>query len=201
MPFVPNVPGVPALSSYIPNNLTLLLGDAAGLILGALGVQTWGIFLDGIPVLSYDNFVSFEYSQDWDISTYPVESGSFASYDKVQNPSEIRVRISAGADVLNRQAMLDTIDLQMSTTITYDIVTPETVYLNYNFRRREYDRAAEKVGLIVVDLYFIEIIQTATALFQNVANAAFSGQVSVGNTIPGSTSPNTAGQVSASGWQ
>lgn len=165
------------------NEVFPLAGDAAGLVLAAIGVQTWGVFLDGVPVLTYDNFVSFGYQQEWRISTYPLENGSFQSYDKVQMPSEIRVQISAGASVLNRQAMLDLIDLNMSTTLLYDIVTPEKVYLDYNFMYREYDRHAADVGLVVIDLHFMEIIQTATAQFQNTQSPAYAGQIGLG-TIP-----------------
>lgn len=197
MPFVPNVPGVPPLSSYIPNSITPLIGDAASLILGALNVQIWGVFLDGIPVLTYDSFISFGYQQDWEISTYPVEDGSFTAYDKVQKPGEIRVRISAGADVLNRQAMLLAVDAQMSTTALYDIVTPEFVFLNYNFTRREYDREAARVGLVVVDLFFTEVIETATAQFQNTFSPTNAGQVGLGNV---STTPTDAqAQAAVSG--
>ena len=199
MPFVPNVPGVPPLTSFIPNAVVPILGDAVGLILGALNIQTWGIFLDGIPVLTYDSFVSFGYAQDWEISTYPVEDGSFTAYDKVQRPAEIRVRISAGGSVTNRQAMLLAVDAQMSTTALYDIVIPETVYLNYNFVRREFDRAAANVGLLVIDLLFMEVIETATAQFQNVISAAAAGQVGIGNTIAGPTPAQQSAAISGQG--
>lgn len=201
MPFVPNVPGVPPLSSFIPNAIVPLLGDAIGLILGALNIQTWGIFLDGVPVLTYDNFVSFDYSQDWEISTYPVEDGSFTAYDKVQRPAEIRVSVSAGGSVANRQVMLLAIDAQMSTTLTYDIVTPETVYLNYNFIRREFDRAASNVGLVLVHLYFMEIIETATSIFQNTFSPANAGQVGLGTTSAAQIGPSSSSSISLSGWQ
>ena len=64
MPEVPNLPGVPTLSSYSANDVVLLLADVVDAIIGAL-VPQWGIFLDGIPVITYDNQVSFSYSQDW----------------------------------------------------------------------------------------------------------------------------------------
>lgn len=189
MPFVPNVPGVPALSSYLTGVPGLLLADAVAVALSFLAPNTWGVFLDGINVLSYDAQVSFDYSQEWKISTYPVELGGFQSYDKVQTPSIIRCRFVAGASVLNRQAMLDSIDLQMSTTLIYDIVTPEKVYLDYNFTRREYDKAAANAGLVVIDLYFTEVLQTATAQFQNVLNPTTAGQVGLGNVSANTTDP------------
>ena len=181
---VPNVPGVPNLSSYAVPDISLLAGDAIAALLSFFpGLPQWGVFLGIIPVLTYDNVMSFSYHEDWKVSTYPVEQGSFQSYDKVQIPSEIRLRLSAGGSVQNRIALLTTIDLQMSQTLTYNILTPEKAYLNYNFMHRDYDKAAESAGMIVIDLWFIQILQTATALFQNTlnpANASAQGAGAVG---------------------
>ena len=52
--------------------------------------------------------------------------------------------------------MLQSIDAVMSTTALYDVVTPETVYLGYNFMHRDYDREAERVGLVVIDIWLQE---------------------------------------------
>ena len=198
MPQVPNLPGVPALDSYSENNIVLLVADAIEAILGVLSPQ-WGIFLDGFPVLTYDNQVNFEYGQDWKISTYPVEQGSFTTYDKVQTPSEIRCRFSAGASVTNRQDMLSSIDAVMSDTNLYDVVTPEVVYLDYNFMHRSYDREAARVGLVEIDVFLMEILQTATAQFLNTVNPTNSGQVGLGNVPATQTPAATQAGVNAAG--
>lgn len=200
MPQVPNVPGVPALSSYSATGIVLLLADVVGAIFGILLPTQWGIFLDGIPVLSYDNQVSFEYSQDWRISTYPVEQGSFQSYDKVQMPSEIRCRFSAGASVTNRQEMLQSIDEVMNTTDLYDVVTPEIVYLGYNFVHRDYNREASRVGLVEIDVFLMEVLETATAQFQDTLSPTTAGQVGLGNVSANPTDSGTAGSVVSAGW-
>ena len=200
MPFIPDLPGVPPLSSFAPPGIfTVLAGDAISALLGFLLPQ-WGIFLDGVPVLVYDSQISFEFRQDFPISTYPVEQGSFQSYDKVQLPSEIRVRLSAGGSVFNRQAFLATIDLAMSTTLTYDVVTPEKVFLNYNFTHRDLVRTADQgVGLIVVDLWLTEIIQTASALFQNTQLPGQAGQFGSGYASPTPPSSSVSDGVSGFG--
>lgn len=181
VPDVPNVPGVPPLNSYGVSNIVLLTADAASILLGITVAPQWGIYLNGDPVLSYDNQMFFSYTQDWKISTYPVEEGSFQSYDKVQLPSEIRCRFSAGGSAINRQEMLASIDAVMSDTNLYDVVTPENVYLNYNFSHRDYDRDAEKAGMVVIDIWLIEIIQTATEQYQDTASPSVAGQQSSGS--------------------
>ena len=73
----------------------MLVEDAASVLLGLItATPQWGIYLNGVAVLSYDNQMSFGYKQDWKISTYPVEQGSFQSYDKVQLPFEVRMRVA-----------------------------------------------------------------------------------------------------------
>jgi len=181
---VPNVPGVPLLNGYSASNIALLASDAASVLLGTFSTTQWGIYLNGAPVLSYDNQMFFSYAQDWKISTYPVEQGSFQSYDKVQLPSEIRCRFSSGGSTVNRQEMLASVDAVMSDTNLYDVVTPENVYLNYNFSHRDYDRNAESAGMIVIDIWLIEIIQTATAQYQNTASPTTAGQQSSGSVSP-----------------
>ena len=51
---VPNVPGVPSLSSYAANTVVLLVEDVLSALFG-FAPPEWGIFLNGLPVLSYDN--------------------------------------------------------------------------------------------------------------------------------------------------
>jgi hypothetical protein len=194
MPEVPNVPGVPPLSSYSDNPITLLLEDVASAIFGILSPQ-WGIFLDGAPVLTYDTQLTFGYSQDWKISTYPVEQGSFQTYNKVQMPSEIRCRFSAGASAINRQAMLQSIDQVMNTIDLYDVVTPEVVYLQYNFGHREYDRDAANVGLVSIDIFLTEVLETATAQFQNTQSPTVAGQYGSGVVSAPVTDPTLSGAV------
>jgi hypothetical protein len=177
---VPNVLGVPPLASYAPNNVALLVADVVSAIFNFLAPQ-WGIFLDGVNVLDYDNQVSFSFRKDWSVATYPVEQGSFQTYDKVEQPGEIRCRFSTGGSTINRQLMLSTLQAAMTTTLTYDVLTPETTYLSYNFTHMDYDRDAESAGMLVVDVWLKEVIQTATAQFQSTANPTVAGAVGGGN--------------------
>lgn len=199
MPNVPNLPGVPPLNSYSATGVALLAADIVSAIFG-FSSQQWGIFLDGEPVLAYDTQVNFSYSQEWKVSTYPVEQGAFQSYNKVQMPSAVRCRFSAGASATNRQEMLDSIDAVMSTTELYDVVTPEAVYLGYNFVHREYDREAANVGLVQVDVILTEIMETATAQFQNTSTPVVAGQVGLGQVGVPQTDPATQASVAQQGW-
>lgn len=181
MPNVPRVPGVPMLRSYSAASIILIAGDLLRALTG-LATTRWGIFRNGVPVLVADNVVSFEFKQEFSLSDYPVEQGGFQSYNKVQIPSEIRVRVSAGGSDANRQAFLASIADVINTTDLYDVVTPETVYIGYNFSHRDFRREArEGLGLITVDLWLTEIRQTATATFTSTQQPGVAGRQANGN--------------------
>lgn len=189
---IPNVPGVPPLGSFSGNNIALLVADIVSLLGAALGPQ-WGVFLDGEPVIFSDNTLSFAFKQDAPVSTYPVEEGGFQSYDKVQLPAEITLRVSAGGDISARQALLASIDAQFNTTDLYDILTPEKTFLSYNFTHQDYHRDATRgATLIAVDLHFMEIRVTTTATatptngntLSNTASPTVAGQQNIGNVQP-----------------
>lgn len=215
------MPGVPALSSYGIDPVTLLASDVIEpLLINAIAGPQWGIFLSaasfsgqitgllgslglgaisgivgsivstgalfgGPSVILDDSTVSFELKQDYSISDYPVEDGGFQSYDKVQLPTEIRVRVAAGGSLANRQAFLASIDLNMGTTLLYDVLTPEAVYFNYCFHHRDFRMQGDKgVGLIVVDLWMTQIRVTATANYINTQQPAIAGLLGGGNVQP-----------------
>lgn len=190
---VPKVPGVPNLGSYAASAIVLLIEDVINLVIGE--PQTlWGVYLDGELVIESDSMVSFDLRQDLPVSDYQVEEGAFQSYDKVQLPTEIRLRVSAGGDLVNRQRFLQSIDAVMNTTDLYDIVTPEMIYPSYNFSHRDFRRQSDQGnGLIVVDLWMTQIRETSQATFTNTAQPGAAGQQNSGNVQPQSNDAITSG--------
>ena len=170
VPDVPGVPPVPRNPLAIAVSVSLLTQDAVNTIAGS-GQPQWGIFQNNVPVVLADNVVSIDYKQDWTVSDYPLEQGLFESYDKVQLPFECRVRFSCGGDSTRRQQFLDSIAAISGTLDLYSVVTPEEIYSSVNITHYDYRRTAMNgVGLIVVDVWAIQIRITATASFQNVQN-------------------------------
>lgn len=183
MPDIPNVPGVPALSSYSIGNFTLLTSDLIGTIVAGLVPGQWGIFLNGVPVLALaDNFAAFEFRRDFSVPDYPVELGAFQSYNKVQLPADLRVRVSCGGSEERRQAFLASLDLAMANTFLFDVLTPEKAYLNYNFVHMDFRRDnLHGAGLITVELWLTEIRQSTATLFTTTQQPAEAGTAGLGN--------------------
>lgn len=221
MPFVPNVPGVPSLSSYLTTPSPVLAIDTALTLSQGLQPLQWGIYSQtGIPIIASSlaplfglgqiasvinsvsslligqqlinlfSVVDFEYKQDWSISTAPQEKGAFQSYDKVQLPFDVRMRIAAGGAESNRSSLLSSVEGIADVTDLFNVVTPEETYLNCNVSHYDYKRTSiNGVGILVVDIWLVEIRVTATASFSNTQQPTAAGQQALGNVQPGPSTP------------
>jgi hypothetical protein len=93
---VPDAPGVPPMVRLIRtlDVIAILASDAAQLV-RAFGPPRWGIFSSfGVPLLTGDSVIAVDYRREYRISDYPVEQGGFGSYNKVQEPYDVRVTIA-----------------------------------------------------------------------------------------------------------
>ena len=169
-PNVPNLPGVPQVprlpGAVVSTGLTIGSGIITALLGAAAQKQNlWGIYVVGeqTPTIQPDSTLEFSYRQQFDVSDFPVVSGAFASYNKVQRPFEIQLRLSKGGTQHDRSLFLSTIDTMLAAITLYDIHTPEKIYSTCNLDRAEVTRTSAKDAFFLtqVDLYFIQIMQTA----------------------------------------
>ena len=201
-PLVPNAPGVPALlrnGVKVLDTLTLGvfgLSGALDSLIGAEPVQ-WGIFSmkTGRPVAMADSVVSLDYRNAARISDYPVEQGAFASYNKVDNPYDIKVRMTCGGSQARRGEFIAAIEAASRSLELYLVLTPERSFSNANIEawdcRRE---AANGAGIIIADLHMREVRQTATAAFNAPKTPAAADPLSQGQ---GQTFPVTQSVINA----
>lgn len=196
MPFpnVPNVPGVPILPrdpGAAIAAIAFLAADAIANLIGLFGSPKWGIFLSGIPVVVAESVLTFDFKQDYTVADYPIEEGGFESYDKVQVPFDVRLRFSMGGSEADRQVFLDSIATAAASLELYEVFTPEVSYASMNITHYDYRRTATNgVGLLVVDVWLVEVRTTATATFANTKQPNVAGPQNVGTVQP--TAPTAA---------
>ena len=182
-PNVPNLPGVPPIPRLPGAVVSTALTVGSGVITALLGgaaqkPNLWGIYnakgtftvTPGVgaqstgltPVLNPDSTLEFSYRRDFDVSDFPVVNGAFASYNKVQRPFEVQLRLSKGSTQQARTQFLNAIETLASSLTLYDIHTPEKIYQNCNLARWEVSRTSAKDAFFLtqVDLTFVEIRQT-----------------------------------------
>ena len=156
MPDIPNVPGVPSLSSYAAGFPALLTTDGAHDL--ASVPEQWGIYFGSAPVVVADSVVSFEYKQEWAISDFPVEQGAFASYNKVQEPYLVRLRYATGGSEQARTAFLSSVAAISGTVKLFTAITPTATYSNVNVTHYDYTRTSVRgLGLLQVDIYLEQV--------------------------------------------
>lgn len=226
MPNVPNVPGVPKLTSYAANPFPLLFADAiaiAGLlapskwgiffngfpviqpataasqvVLATLAPAQQIASLLGasniIPVTA--STIDFEYAQDSPLSNYPQEQGAFQSYNKVELPFDVKVKLASGGAPATRQAFLNTcLGIKKSFDL-FDIQTPELIFQSCNCQHVDWRRSARKgVTLIEVDLWFQQIVVSSVATFSNTQQPGEAGQKGIGVVQPQVPSSAAAAKV------
>lgn len=133
----------------------------------------WGVFTQtGGLALSPDSIIAVDAKKDWNVSKYPMELGAFQSYNKVKEPFDIRVRMVIGGSTSRHFDFLDGLDTLVSGTDLVDIITPDAQYDNANAIGYDLHRTAQSgIGLLTVDVHFVEIRNTIVPTFGPVKSA------------------------------
>jgi hypothetical protein len=195
VPLAPGVPQLlRPISSAIASNpaLSIGLGTVETLLITALNqAPQWGIFdqsgnqlglmpnsqsilsvvagtlaaqLTGNNATVLSTF-AVDYNQETRISDFPVETGGFASYNKVQLPASPVVTLILDGSQDDRTAFLNLINAACVGTDLYSVVTPEVTYSNYSIERYSYTRRASKgLTLLIVECHLKEIRQVQATL-------------------------------------
>jgi hypothetical protein len=210
-PNVPNLSGVPQLarSQQFPPSPSPTLGaqSQAPLLQSTKTLVQWGIYdaAGTVLVLAPDSFLAFDKRNEWRISDYPIQQGSFASYNKVIVPFELSLRVSKGGSLTDRENFLTQLDAISGDTNLYTVITPEKTYTNVNISRTEVTRRGPQGAyfLAEVDIFFRQILQvtaqysSTTTNTANAQNPAAQPATNLGNTQPGQVPPSAVPKITA----
>lgn len=170
----------------VTNVASLVVADAANILNFFLGPQ-WGVFnQDGSIALQPDSIVDMDFKREWSIPNYPVEQGSFETYNKIALPSDTNIRMTKGGSEAARQSFLLQVSALAKSLTLVNVAMPEgTLIRNVNIIRFDFRRTSTNgAGLITVDVALREIRVTATAAFSNTAAPSGADPVSNGNVQP-----------------
>ncbi|MCV6799837.1 hypothetical protein OII53_28035 [Achromobacter ruhlandii] len=168
-PNVPQVPGVPA----VLRDLTIpSVSELANLGLGALaalifGVPRWGLYnQNGIAAVIFDTFLGIRFRNGSRISSFPVEQGSFSSFNKVDTPFDVALRFAHSGDMTSRGELLEMLEGLKASVELLSVVTPEIVYPSANVVGYSYERGPRTgPSQLIFDIYVEEVRVTALADF------------------------------------
>jgi len=161
-PNVPNVPGVPSLLRHatVPTPDSLVNQGVTALVEAVFGEEEWGVYnkKDKKWAIKHDVFVSVSHKRAYTVSSYIMENGAFASYNKAGAPFTCTVKLAVGEDKASRNRFLDRLDEMLTSTDVYTIKTPEHEYDNVTLQNYSYDRTGQDgARLITAELIFVEV--------------------------------------------
>lgn len=185
MPDAPGVPQVPRSPDVPPPPEAISASNdatQAQLTRAAHAAAAWGVFDTSFQVaLKVDSVLDFDVRNEWRISNFPIEKGSFASYNKVAVPFELSVRVAKiGTGVGDRAQFLADVSTLAKDLKLYTILTPERAYDKCNITRYEVTRrgAEGAYSLTEVDLFFVQILEV-TAQYSTTQAATQNAQLPV----------------------
>lgn len=166
-------PDIPDYKGIVPAGIDALVSFGGGALINTLFGNYWGIFSEiGVPIILVDNVVSLNHKNTSRISQAPVEKGSFTSYNKVSDPSNITLQITKGSGgVIERGAFLAELETLQKSTLKFYVITPEYVYKNYNLRDIDTARSADDgATLLKVNLHLEEVRESIPEYSQSPSN-------------------------------
>lgn len=113
-----------------------------------------------LEVCSFDCFYSFGYDKQSNIVQYPIENGSFVTYNKQNNP--FRIDVSLVKNGLNlpfqKKAFISKLQEYCDKPLLVDVVTPSGTYLNCTLGGLSFDNSADEwADAIKADLSVTEV--------------------------------------------
>lgn len=112
-------------------------------------------------ICDFDTFIGYSASKTSSVPTNQIEEGSFAAYNKINNPAEFSVTLakSGSSTVLN--GVLVALNQKAESTDLVDLVLPFRTYKNLSIISVSHSISeGQAVNLLVVELKLKEIKQT-----------------------------------------
>jgi hypothetical protein len=134
----------------------------------------WGIFsaTDNSPLFTPSeggslSTYSFDYSRQSTVSTFPVETGSFTSYDKIWTPANPVVTLAFSGSISDKSSLLDALETACLGTSLWNVFTPDTEYDGYTIARYSYRRMSNKGATMLLIDVMLEEVKQVTLSYAN----------------------------------
>lgn len=172
-PTVPNAPGVPQVLRDPTASAAAIAGFTTTDTFSTSSANqsnVWGVFdASNKPAFSVDTYLEFAPNNAAKQSDFPTEQGGFNSFNKVQSPYKVNVKISQAGTLQQMQALLDTLKTLLVSTDFLSVITPMETYANCTLVDYKYRQTAKSgAGRIEATLTFEEA-REVTATFTTVA--------------------------------
>ena len=126
--------------------------------------QQWTILDEGgRTAVNFTSFIDIDYKNDGKALEYPVEEGSFASYNKTQNSMEIRVTLATQGTDAEFNDILAKLEDYQKKAVKLSIATPSDFYDGFTLESMSYTRKVDQnARMLTVELAFKEVREVQT---------------------------------------
>ena len=168
--------GAPILANPITGAVLSGVGGlipSGGILFNGLQVL-WGVFdASGNLAIQPDTFYGVEPATPYMISDYPIEQGTFGTYNKVKVPERVAVRMVTGGTEANRTAFIAVLDRMVADTNVYTIVNPDKTWKNMNLMSYDFRRDARNgANMLMVNCLFQEIRSIQSVSYSSLTPSA-----------------------------
>lgn len=113
-------------------------------------------------ICDFDTFIGYAASKSSSVPTNNIEQGSFAAYNKINNPAEFSVTLAKAGSSTVLNSVLVALNQKAESTDLVDLVLPFRTYKKLNVISVSHGISeGQAVNLLVVELKLKEIKQTA----------------------------------------
>ena len=119
---------------------------------------------DNKEVLSFNSLIELSIESGGTVPTQKIEQGSFAAYNKTEEPLKIAASIAFEGTVDELQDALASINELKADTKKFSLITPEFEYTSLTLESFSYARKREEGrGVLYVQLNLVEVREVETA--------------------------------------
>lgn len=152
----------------------LLNGQINPAVIGLLGnlvnslinlrfpAPNWGVFLPGTTTKAFDvsSVSELDIGGESAVSDYPLENGTFTSYNKVVMPNVFAIRLTRDGSETQRAAFLTWLATNKDALTLFDILCPEATYTNATLKSYRVSRSSSSgAAMVLADCIFQEVRQ------------------------------------------
>jgi len=116
------------------------------------------------PLLDFKSLLELSVESGGAVPAQVLEQGSFAAYNKTQEPLKIAMSVGIEGDPADLQLALGKLNTLKEETTKFSLITPEFEYANMTLESLSYARKREEGrGVLYVQMNLVEVREVETA--------------------------------------
>jgi hypothetical protein len=141
----------------------------------------------GGSAVAFTSFLDIDLKNAGQALSYPIEEGSFANYNKVESPLDMRVSLATQGTDADFEYILTKLDEYKREAVKLSVATPARLYESLTLETYSYKRGREAgAGILTVELTLVEVreveTQVTTTVVTKPKNPTSSGKANTGKT-------------------